>query len=61
MRGEFTISLIFFILGTVVDWINLTFCIMTPTPYTVVSSPVEFDDQIDVGVRVQCRQEDVEN
>jgi len=59
VRGETTDSLVIFIIGTVAHWILLTLVIIiTNTPIiitmiTVLSSPVQFDDQIDVSDSIQ--------
>ena len=59
-----TDPLIIIIIGTVSEWILETFLIiiiLVRRRVAVLSSPVQFEDQIDVGDDVQGWQEDAEN
>ena len=64
MGDEETDTLIVFVIGAVAKWIIetlLIIIILTRRRVAVLSSSVQFDDQIDVSDDVQGWQEDVEN
>ena len=61
VRGETTDSLIISSIGTEADWILLTLFIIIMTIFTIVSSPVQFDDQINVSPNVEGWESDVED